>query len=143
MQQTVLPGTWTLNFSGSTIIQSSFVQSFRTSFRRAVPVAQRPKLWSPTVILDGNYPAQVWQHDFLLYNEASTPCDFAEEFIDLETKISSFAIPIVLQDNAVDRIDFGSCFLEPPSLAQPQELLLYRAGYIRVRFLGNTRPVKV
>lgn len=137
----VPPGTWTLIFSGSTLITSHFVQSWRTQPRRLTPIARRQNLWSSSVIIDGRYPAQIWTHDFLVYTEALTPTAFAQRFVNLEDQFTEAAQQLTLKDNGTDRFDLGSCLLEPPSQDNPRELLLFRAGFLKLRFLGTAKPL--
>lgn len=143
-QDPIFPGTFTLIFSGTTLIQSHYVQSMKTTFKRLTTVAQRQNLWAPNVILDGRYPAQVWEHNFLLYTEVvSNPIQFAHRFWDTELKIDGSAQLLVMQESLVDRVNFGSVYLDVSSLENPSDLLLYRAGFLRLRFVGTTLPTTV
>lgn len=143
-QDPIFAGQQTLIFSGSTLLQSHFIQSMRSSWRRLTAIQRRQNLWAPNVILDGRYPAQVWEHEFLVYTEAnSTPLEFAHLFWGMESKVTSTPQLLVLQENGSDRVNFGSCYLEVSNMDEPKELLLYRAGFMKVRFLGNTSPTSL
>jgi len=143
-QDPIFAGQQTLLFNSLSLVQSHFVQSMKTRFRRLTPVQQRQNLWAQSVILDGRYPAQAWEHEFTIYSEVnSNPIQFAHRFWDTETQISSTPLLLVLQENLTDRINFGSCYLDSSQMDKPKELLLYRAGFMKIRFLGNTLPTTV
>lgn len=140
-QDPIFAGSQTLIFSGSTMIQSHFIESMKSSFRRLTPLQRRQNLWAPNVIVDGRYPAQLWTHEFMVYTEVtSNPRQFAHRFFDTEDLIDSDPQLLVLQENLTDRINFGSCYLDSSQMDEPKELLLYRAGFMRIRFLGVTKP---
>lgn len=137
-------GNYELTFAGTTVAE--FVQSFTSRFRRLNAVQRRQNFWHDTILLDGSYPAQVWDHQFTVYQEAANRNAYATAFFDLEDLI--FSDPRTLLITAVSTVvaqdwDFGLCYLEAAEPATPTELQLFRAGFITVRFVGNQKPVEI
>jgi len=142
---------------GSTQIGSR-VHSFRSTFRRATPVKVRHSYWSTQPILDGGYPAIVWDHTFTVYTEAGSVLGLAEEFFDLVSKVSGETQSLQLKPTLVTSTtssglvaavtvttpvkDFGNCYLQDsPELSQPEQFLMSCAGMFTLQFLGTTKPV--
>lgn len=141
MEPSILPGQFTLTFSTVTFPNSSFVQGWAPSFKRLTGVQQRQNFWCNEVLLDGRFPAQVWEHTFNIFTEAVSVVEYAQRFTDLESFFFSDPTTLVIQENSVDKIVLGGCYLQPPNLEEPRELLQFRAGFLRIIFLGNSRPV--
>jgi hypothetical protein len=143
-------GNYTLIFSGVRIPSSAWVpgaigwvQNFTSSYERLTPINLRQNFTSTLVIQDGRFPAQTWEHEFLLYTEVPSLQTMAEVLYKLHDEIRDLPVPLTLNDGdtATEVVNFGDCYIEPASLDQPSELLLFRAGFIRVSFFGNTRPI--
>jgi hypothetical protein len=140
-------GNYTLVFSGATI--GNWVQAHRTKVRRITPVRRRHNFWNANVLLDGKYPAKVWEHEFLLYTEAGSTSVvshvifFADMYYGFSDQIGDTAYPLTINqgDTAIVVINFGSCHCEGYDQEDPRDLLLHRAGMVRFRFVGNTKPV--
>lgn len=143
-------GNYTLIFSGIRIPSSAWlpgsngwVQSYVSRFQRLTDINLRQNFTSTIVIQDGRFPAQTWEHEFLIYTDVPSLQTFPEVIYQLHDEISDLPRPLMLNDGdtATTIVSFGDCYIEPASLDEPSELLLFRAGLIRVTFLGNTRPV--
>lgn len=143
-------GNYTLIFSGVRIPSSAWIsgtngwiQSFKSSYSRLTDIQRRQNYTSTIVILDGRYPAQVWEHEFVLYTESGSLGQQAEILYKLHDEIDGVSYPLRMEDGDTGTavIEFGNCLILPASLDEPQELLLHRAGFVRVTFLGNTRPI--
>lgn len=144
-------GNFTLVFSGVRIPSSAWipgvigwVESFRSNPSRLTPIARRQNFTSSIVILDGRFPAQVWDHEFVLYTETGSLGQFAEVLFRLQDEIRSEPVDLRIEDgdtgNAI--FEFGACYINAPaSLEEPSDLLMFRAGFIRISFVGNTRPI--
>lgn len=132
----------TLVYSGTTL--GTYLHGFTTSYGRATPVNIRHNFWDTTVLLDGSYPALVWNHEFTLYTENGSVAGFAKDFIGLSDKIVGTAQDLRISyanSPALTLLQFGNCYLDDaPSVQQPELLLLQSAGFIKVKFLGNTKP---
>jgi len=105
----------------------------------------RHNFWDTTVLLDGSYPALLWEHEFVLYTEGSSLSNFANIFVGLSDRVA--AAPTSLKISYVASptltlVDFGDCYMQDkPTLIKPDMLLHQEAGFIRVSFLGSTKPV--
>lgn len=143
-------GNFTMIFSGVRIPSSAWipgvngwVQSFNSKFERLTEIIRRQNFTSTIVLLDGRFPAQVWEHELVLYTETGSIGQMAEVIYKFHDEIQGLSAPLTINDgdtaNAV--FEFGNCLILPAEMEQPTELLLYRAGFIRVTFVGNTRPI--
>jgi len=133
-------GNYTLTHSNSML--GNWVDAFNSKFARLTDIARRQNFWASSVLLDGSFPAQVWDHTFRLYTEAGSLGEFYEKFLRLHDAIGSSPATLVINDgdtvNTV--IGFGLCYLSGADLEVPENFLLHRAGFITVAFVGNTRP---
>jgi hypothetical protein len=145
-------GNFTLVFSGIRIPSSAWlsgtngwVDSFNTNVVRFEAINRRQCYASTTVILDGRFPAFSFEHEFVLYTETGSLGQLVEAFNKLafDEALRDVPVPLRLEDgdtgNAV--VEYGNCYLETAGLDQPSSLLLYRAGFLRVTFVGNTKPI--
>jgi len=144
-------GNYTLVFSGVRIPSSAWipgvngwVETFQSNPSRLTEIQRRQNFTSSIVLLDGRFPAQVWDHEFVLYTETGSLGQFAELFFKLQDEIRNDPVDLRIEDgdtgNAV--FEFGPCYINAPaSLEEPTELLMFRAGFIRISFVGNTRPI--
>jgi len=141
-EPSIIPGQWTIVFStvNVTFPTSSFVQAWTPKFQRLTGIQQRQNFWCNDVILDGGYPAQVWTHEFKIYTEAVSVTEYAQRFTDLQSLFLSDPTTLIIQEDAVDKIVLGGCYLQPPTPETPSELLQFRAGFLRIVFLGNSAP---
>lgn len=131
----------------STAVVGDFVQRFQSSFSRLTPIAERQNFWCNTVILDGRFPAQVWRHEFVLYNEEATRGQLAEWLYNLEALITSDAATLTLISSVTtptgfSQMNYGACYLEDATQEDPRDLGEFWAGYFRLTFVGNTRPTR-
>lgn len=145
-EPSIIPGQWTLVYSGTGVSSavsfptSHFVQGWVPKFRRLTDIQQRQNFWCNDVILDGRFPAQVWEHEFNIFTEAVSVTEFAQRYTDLQSLFFSVASTLVIQENGSNKIILGPCLMQPPALEQPREQLQFRAGFLRIRFLGTTAP---
>lgn len=134
-------GNYTLVCSGTRIGQ--WVESFRSATQRLTGVRKRSNFWSSVVFLDGYYPAQVYEHEFTLYTENGSLHGFIEDFFDMSDHIHGAPLPLAIHDGDTATVvfNFGNCYMEDgPELQEPDQLLLQRAGFLVVRFIGATKP---
>jgi hypothetical protein len=141
-EPSIIPGQWTLVFSTATVTfpTSSFVQAWTPKFRRLTAVQERQNFWCNDVIIDGRFPAQVWEHEFNIFTEAVSVTEYAQRYTDLQSLFLSDPTTLVIQENAADKIVLGGCYMRPPGLEEPKELLQFRAGFLKIMFLGNKAP---
>lgn len=146
----VTAGNYTLVFSGVRIPSSAWipgvngwVETFTSNYRRLTSINERQNFTAASVILDGRFPAQVWEHEFRLYTETGSLGQFAELVYKFHDEINELPLPLSIHDGdtANSVVDFGNCYIEPVELDEPSELLLHAAGFVRVTFFGTTRPV--
>jgi hypothetical protein len=123
----------------------TYVHGFLSSFARATPINVRHNFWDTSVILDGSYPALVWDHDITLYTESGSLKGLAEQYFALSTLVSGVPAPLTISyasSPGLALINFGSCLLnDRPGVQKPEQLLLQEAGFFTVSFLGSTKPV--
>ncbi len=126
----------------STVMLGNWIEDFNSSFGRLTPIARRQNFWSSDIILDGRYPAQVWDHTFKLYTEGGSLGELYDKFLDIYDQIHSDPATLTINDGdtATELFQFGACYLEDASLETPEAFLKYNAGLITVTFVGNTRP---
>ena len=144
-------GNFTLVFSGVRIPSSAWipgvngwVETFRSEPSRLTPIARRQNFTAPNIILDGRFPAQVWDHEFVLYTETGSLGQFAEVLFKLQDEIRDLPVDLRIEDGDTGDVifEFGPCYINAPaSLEEPSELLMFRAGFIRISFVGSTRPI--
>ena len=131
--------TFTLVFSGTNVGDS--VHSMLSNFRRVTEVSLRHNLYSPKLLLDGSYPALIWEHAFEVYNEESWQIPQIQAFYDLRTLINSRPQELQLQSNVgTPVIAFGNCYLQEPRQEEPEDMLLAAAGVWALKFLGTDVP---
>lgn len=136
-------GNFTLVFSGGLL--GSWVEGF-TSVPRRSEIAERQNFWSTDTILDGSYPALTWDHEFTLYTEAGSVGGFMNSYFALANKFYSRSRPLRIcwgTEVSSLRVDFGNCYMKPFSLENPSELLLHRAGMIKLAFVGTQTPTVI
>ena len=97
---------YTLVFSGDTI--GTHIHDWKTTSRRMSEIAERQNFWASDVILDGRYPALVYEHVFMLYMESTDEVDYAHDVLLLNTKIEGDprALNIICSENTV--VCFGN-----------------------------------
>jgi len=129
---------FTLVFSGSTL--GDHLASFRSVPRRATQVEERHNLWATTPILDGSYPALVWDHEFLVYQEDNYPLNFAETYFNLAAHFTSAPQSLIVKLKTDTAIAFGDCYMREFTQSDPEQLLLYAAGILPIKFVGTQIP---
>lgn len=130
---------FTLVFSGTTL--GEHVHSLRTARKLATAVNPRHNTWATYVVLDGNYPALVWNHVFTIYNEESSRTDYANWYWGISSIYSNKPYSLELQDGKGNTVvSFGDCQLFDDSQKEPQELLIAAAGLLELHFYGTTCP---
>lgn len=133
---------YALEFNGSNI--GTYVHGFQSSFQRVTAINPRHNFWDTTVLLDGSYPALVWDHKFVLYTEGTSLNDFAVKYLNLADLVAGSAAALKIVNASSPSgvlLNFGSCYFSAsPELQKPELLLLQEAGFITVSFLGSTKP---
>lgn len=148
-EPSIIPGQWTLVFTSTGVptpvsfVQSHFLQGWTSKFQRLTAVQQRQNLWCNEAVLDGRYPAQIWMHEFNVFTEAVSVTEYAQRYTDLQSLFLSDPSTLVIRENGADKIILGGGYFQPPSLEEPRELLQFRAGFLKIMFLGNAAPVYV
>lgn len=141
-------GKYTLIFSGSLV--GTFVHGWTTTPRRLTDVNVRHNFWSQQAILDGHYPAVVWDTRVTLYTESGSVIGFIKDFVAFGELITPNAQSTQIRrqvgsvSTPTDPVvaDFGNCYMTSgPDLRQPDMLLFTRAGMVVLDFIGNTHPV--
>lgn len=126
-----------------------WIESWRVRVRRFDDVKPRHNFWGDEVYLDGAYPAKMWEYDFNMYFEEPTRDIFIANFHALHAFY--YDVNKSLHVSYVSTIDstlegglafnYGNCFFhQTPELLVPEGLLLHRAGFISLKFIGNTAP---
>lgn len=120
---------------------------FKMKSYRLTPIQKRQNYWAQFVILDGRYPALVWEHEFQATLIASTPLQFVQQFLNLagDPPVDANPLPLVLRANTngvvQDIIAFGNCYMDTSDQGDPKEGFLYSAaGGVNFRFLGTKVP---
>jgi len=133
-------GNYQLTFNNT--IVGDFVQSFVTKSRRLTNVQRRENFWSNTGIIDGSFPVQFWDHEFTIYLEKSDRELFATALFDLsdDNVTSSPTTLTLVGTGSYANWSFGACYLERVDLQTPSQMLLHAAGFLTVKFVGNTKP---
>ncbi len=134
------PNAITLVFSGTTL--GNHVHSWTPTPRRTTPIDERHNFWATTVVLDGSYPQLVWDHEFLVYTEPTTPNKyaFAKDFLAYMNYVTGDPQDLRLKVGSTTVVACGSCYLDIPSLSDPEDLLLYEAGIVHFKFIGTSIP---
>lgn len=135
------PTHYTLAFPTSLV--GDRVHSYNTSVKRATEINVRQNLWASYVILDGRYPALVYQHDFEIYMEKTTPRLYTKALFDIvRTMVTSDPMALTMKNGLTssDVIAFGQCYLVPPEQSKPEELMMLEAGLFKVKFMGTECP---
>jgi len=129
---------FTLAFSGSAV--GDHVYSSKSKSRMVARPSERQNYWSSQVVLDGRYPALVYDHDFVVYRETEYRLDYAKWYYELAQRIDGdpHALALKIGDDVV--VAFGDCYLLEPQQQEPDSLLLQAAGMVVVSFLGTSIP---
>jgi hypothetical protein len=133
-----------LYFNGSGL--GSWLEKYTSQVRRADPIQVRHNLWANNARLDGSFPAKVWEHDLTIYSESTSMSTFIDFWNNLSDNYLGDSAGLVVMDMlptvATTFVAFGNCYLaEPPQLSEPDALLKFAAGFITLKFIGNTKPV--
>jgi hypothetical protein len=130
-------GQYILSFNGVPI--GSWIDGFSTNVRRVNAVGIRQNFWSSVTVLDGKYPALVYEHTFQVFFEAISREALAQAYMALTTFYLNRVYPLAIIGGF--GMSFGNCYLEEgPTMKEPDILLRHRAALISLKFLGNTRP---
>lgn len=113
--------------------------SWTPNYKRQTEINQHQSFRAPYVILDGRYPAPILQHSFDIYIEKATLREYHKNYFNLfATFITSDPMPLQMQTSGGTLYaDFGSCYMIPPELKDPDNILWHRAGILRIQFLGT------
>lgn len=136
-------GNYTLVFSGTRL--GGWVDKFKSDVRRPVDIAERQNFWSSVVILDGSYPAFVWDHEFTLYTESGSLLGYVDKYFDLAAQFFTRTRPLEIRfgDTSSVAVNFGSCYMKPFGQGEPSDLLQHRAGMLQLKFVGTAVPTVV
>lgn len=128
----------------NTTTLGTYLHGFVSFVSRATPINVRHNFWDSTVVLDGSYPAQVWEHNFVLYHEAANLKAFADDFLALSDQFYGTAATLKISlasSPSGTYMTFGSCLLQDkPALQKPDLLLQQQAGFFGLSFLGSIKP---
>ena len=136
-------GNFTLIFSGVRL--GDWVDVFKSDERRLGEIAERQNFWSTNVILDGGYPAFVFDHEFVLYTESGSLEGYLKRYLGFNGHNTSRPQPLKMHygDTSSPVVDFGNCYLKGRTQEEPSDLLQHRAGKIRLQFTGTLAPTVV
>ena len=134
-------GNRTLEFNSIQV--GNWVESFNSTWRRTSDIQEVQCFWANEAILDGGFPALIWEHEITIYDEEADRKTFADFFVDLGDKVNASrqSLEIVAASASYAAVDFGLCYIQPPELVEPDALLLFEAGFVTLRFIGTTKPV--
>lgn len=132
---------FTLVFSGT--IMGTTLDGFTAEPRRVSEIIVKQNFWASKAVVDGSYPALVWNHRFRVFTEAGSIGGFVEKFLNMSDWIAGVPYPLTIATSLGPHIAFGNCYLQNPSLSLPERLLMQRAGFVEVEFVGNTKPTLV
>lgn len=129
-----------------------WVNDFKTDYKLVTPVQVRHNFWASYPVLDGSFPAIVWEHSFTVYHSATNYKGFIDWYYNLFNIYQAQPAQLSLYDEALNTgsstlaapvcIDFGACYLQDgPRLKQPEALLMYAAGMAEVKFIGSVQPI--
>jgi hypothetical protein len=130
---------YTLTFSSMPV--GTRVHAFKTDIQRATEVNVRHNFWGNKIILDGSYPAIIWNHTFIVYTERPNVKDFVNAFFAMSNFFTGVPRTLTVVSSFGTEIDFGSCYMSNPvELSSPDHLLQHKAGFIQLGFVGSVRP---
>ena len=129
---------FTLSFSGTSLGDS--VHTLQASFQRLTQVAQRHNFWATNVLLDGGYPALVYEHTFVIYKEAAGRVEYVDYFYDLANQIVADPQELLLKAGGNNVFAFGDCYLANTDQKEPSDLLMLAAGMSQLTFWGTVIP---
>jgi hypothetical protein len=131
-------GNFTLIFSGTTL--GKWVQDFSIRASRMQPVSSRYNLWADNIVLDGSANAQQIRTEIKLYTEADSRTTYAGSVMDLNDYVVSNPQQMTINhgDTSTPAVDFGFVYLD--EVRPDRELLLYRAGFVTLTFIGTQVP---
>ena len=118
----------------------------KTHATRLTPIQQRQAYWANNVVLDGRYPALVWEHEFMATQVNSNPIDYYKSALALyqTPPVNGNLAPLILQTavggTTYDVVNYGNCYLEDTAQSQPGEFLIAEAGMQVFKFLGTVLP---
>ena len=130
-------GNHTLVFSGTFL--GDWIDSYNSVPSKTTPTAVRQNFWAMNAILDNSYPALVHNHEFKLYTESGSLAGFLKRYHALPAQmLKNRPYPLQMWSGTTTPVvvDFGLCCLE--SIQHDGDLLLYRAGFITLGFIGSS-----
>ena len=120
------------------------ILGYKQSTRRVTDVTVKHNLWSNTPVMDGRYPAILYEHTFRIYLESATRqafCDFMWELGNSHFYADPKALLLLDVTTPFSQItNYGNCYLMEGSEDTPEELMMFEAGIFTVRFQGITKP---
>jgi hypothetical protein len=128
----------TLKFSSATL--GNQLHALRTNPERVTEIMRRQNFWSSVPILDGNYPALVWSHEFMVFFEETSRLRYVKRFADLAAYVLAGQQTLKVVNGSQDVIAFGSCYLENYSGKDPEDMLISNGGLVSFKFLGTSVP---
>ena len=128
----------TLVYSGTTL--GDHIHGMQTMPQRMTAVRRCHNFWASVPVLDGRYPALVYEHTFLVYNEEVSELDYLRWYAELAQQIAGDPYPLEVRINDNVAVAFGNCYVEPASQKEPDTLLLHAAGVVELPFIGTDIP---
>jgi len=109
---------------------------------RLNPVQRQNNYWSTSTLLDGRYPATIWEYTFTVYQEDTDSLEFVRSFTSLaNTGLNDNNVrSLEVQNDSGTVIAFGDCYYEGQKLSGPDAFLLGAAGLIQLQFVGTQVP---
>jgi hypothetical protein len=99
--------------------------------------------WASQALLDGQYPAIVYEHEFVISKESTGRVGYIGDYLSMTSYMTADPQTVELENNGNTAMWFGECYLDKPEQAEPEDMLLVEAGLIRLRFIGTVLPSMV
>ena len=131
----------TLVYSGATL--GDHLHSIdEISPSRMTPVSRQQNYWSNSPLLDGRYPAVIWEYTFTVYQEEADELEFVRGFATMaNTGLNDAnARSLEVKNSEGIVVAFGDCYYEGQKLTGPDAFLLGAAGLIQLQFVGTQVP---
>lgn len=123
-------------------LSSYKVFGMMSNFKRLTEIAKVQNFWSSNVILDGRYPALVWEHEFLVSRVDSLVMNSYSSYIDFASgAVQGTPKPLhLIHPTAGSIIAFGDTYFDSVTPQSPDQFLVATANIFKLKFIGNTKP---
>ena len=133
-----------LTFNGSVV--GTRIVGYQVTTKRITPVSVRHNFWASRGLMDGRYPALLWEHTFLIFDERDTVTDYTNAVHSLSRElVTSNPQPLLIKSEGASLTIFnlGNCYIEGGGHSDPSDLLLFQAGIYNAKFISVTTPTTV